>query len=527
MKALSIRIQVLILILFLVFICVPSLIFETKGLLDWIDTFLAQNNSNIENDQAKGIILKLLSLNSYALTIELKKYLKTTEIMSNLLQKINSAYLISSNSEAVFSNTIKNENKIYEDFGVFYSKYYPKLSEQGLEVVNSSKAMNLIFPNIMHESITWMYFGFEVDEILFIYPGVVMPLGYTHTVREWYYQAFMNQGKYILTEPYIDAITNRYVITSSKTIERNNKIYAVAAVDITCDHMKQLVNTKTELLGLITILSTIKGAMIVNPWNYKLETRIFQEDITGFSKSLWDNITGVNFYDYNSFEFSTINKIAYFCYRKLITPYNDITHILIMCINTSNLKDYTSKESKFISKSYLKIFYGVIITLSSASFLNILINLYFSSKLAKSLIDMHKYAKKLIFGALTKSFNYQILKFETKKYIFPINPLFECFNCRIDNIQKLERFFSNYKWGKIRPSDFFLYKSRISSCFPINTIGFKVKRMRHLFIQCTTIIIIRNRRCTTYSANGLINCDILSLVNEPNELEKIDAINNT
>ncbi|OMJ65835.1 hypothetical protein SteCoe_37554 [Stentor coeruleus] len=508
----------------LIFICVPSLIAETKGLLDWIDIYLTKNNADITNNQTKDFILHLLSLNSYALTSELRKYFKTTELMVNLLPKLNSAYLISSNTDAVISNSIKNPNIVYEDFGVFYSKYYPELSEQGLEIINSSKAMDLIFPNIRQESIMWMYFGFEIDEIFYIYPGVVMPSGYTHIIREWYYQAIVNKGKITLTEPYIDAVKKIYVITASKTVEQDGKIYAVAAIDLTCDYMKQLVNIKTESKELIVILSTIKGAMIVNPWNYNLEIRLFQEDITGFSESLWEKITGPQFYDNTSFEFSTVGQINYLCYRRMINPYNEFTHVLIICIDKSNLQDHTDKKGISFYKSYSKIFYGVIITLFSASFLNVLVNLYFSSKLVKSLISIHDYIKKLITVALMKSFDYQMLKFPSKNDFISIDSIFECFNARIDNIQSLERIFANYNWHSSRPSEDLLYKNWSTSFFPMNTIGFKVKKIRYLFVQCTNITKRRSRRSVTYTANGLANCDMLSLVNEASKLERLTLI---
>lgn len=525
MKALSIRTQVFILMFFLIFICFPSLIVETKGLLDWIDIYLAENNAEVTNNQTKDIILHILSLKSYTLTTELQRYFKAAEFMSNLLPKLNSAYLISSKSDAVFSNSIKNTDKVYEDFGAFYSNYYPEFSEQGLQIINSSKAMDLIFPNIMQKSIMWMYFGFEVDEIFYIYPGVIMPSGYTHIIREWYYQAIVNRGKIILTEPYVDAVEKVYVITASKTVELDGKVYAVAAVDITCDYMKQLVSVKRESIELIIILSTIKGAMIVNPWNYSLETRLFQEDITGFSESLWEKITGPRFYDNTSFEFSTIGQINYFCFRRMINPYNESTHILIICTNESNLQDSSDKKGISFYKSYTKIFFGVIITLFSALFLNVIVNFYFSSKLVKSLIDIHDYVKRLITASLAKSFDYQMLKFPAKHDFISIDSIFECFNARIDNIQRLERIFSNYNWHSSRPSEDLLYKNWSTSFFPMNMIGFKVKKIRYLFVQCTNITKRKNRRQIAYTVNGLANYDLPTLNNEASKLEKLVLIN--
>ncbi|MGM1045728.1 MAG: methyl-accepting chemotaxis protein [Bacillota bacterium] len=64
--------------------------------------------------------------------------------------------------------------------------------------------------------------------------------GYDPTTREWYKQAIQNKGQIIMTSPYIDVVTESYVITFAKTLSDGS---GVAGIDVSIDHLNELVGT--------------------------------------------------------------------------------------------------------------------------------------------------------------------------------------------------------------------------------------------------------------------------------------------
>lgn len=54
-----------------------------------------------------------------------------------------------------------------------------------------------------------------------------------YLVREWFYRAKEANGETVITNPYVDAATFDWIMTSSKAIYENGEFIAVVAFDFT------------------------------------------------------------------------------------------------------------------------------------------------------------------------------------------------------------------------------------------------------------------------------------------------------
>jgi len=97
--------------------------------------------------------------------------------------------------------------------------------------------------------------------------------------RLWHQMAMANPDNIILVDPYVDAETNKLVVTFSRTV-RNNEgiIIGVIAVDVTLDKFSEIVSSGKITDDGNTVLIDHNGLFVVHPdISYVLEKNIFNE----------------------------------------------------------------------------------------------------------------------------------------------------------------------------------------------------------------------------------------------------------
>lgn len=98
-----------------------------------------------------------------------------------------------------------------------------------------------------------------------IVPYAEMPDDFDATTREWYIKAIDNPGQVVWSEPYIDVVTDEYVVAASKAIVVDSQPIGVLSVDIYLTEMTEAINeTKIVYNGYPIVLST-SGSAIVHP----------------------------------------------------------------------------------------------------------------------------------------------------------------------------------------------------------------------------------------------------------------------
>ena len=94
-----------------------------------------------------------------------------------------------------------------------------------------------------HPDMLSIYLG-TADKKMYIAPKVELPAGYDPTSRGWYKDAVSNDGKVIATNPYVDAITKKYVVTFAKTVKDNQgNLVGVVGIDIDLELISNMVTS--------------------------------------------------------------------------------------------------------------------------------------------------------------------------------------------------------------------------------------------------------------------------------------------
>ncbi|MDR7000983.1 methyl-accepting chemotaxis protein [Neobacillus niacini] len=126
-----------------------------------------------------------------------------------------------------------------------------------------------------------VYFG-TTNKQMILAPKDDLPVGYDPTQRVWYKAAVENTGKVTYSEPYVDAITNKLIITLSESVsDKKGNLIGVAAVDMFITDFAKSINEITiGKKGYMTVIGQ-DGKFISNPDPSKIGKRF----------ALWKNVS--------------------------------------------------------------------------------------------------------------------------------------------------------------------------------------------------------------------------------------------
>lgn len=127
------------------------------------------------------------------------------------------------------------------------------------------KALTSLFEKIaaQNELITTMYLGTE-DKKFTVYPtDYPIPSGYDPTIRPWYTPAKSeNKDSFIITDAYLDAGTDSYLVTVSLPLYKEDKLYGVLGIDLSLEKLTaSIAGAKVGNTGYV-ILTDKEGALL-------------------------------------------------------------------------------------------------------------------------------------------------------------------------------------------------------------------------------------------------------------------------
>ncbi|WP_102275652.1 methyl-accepting chemotaxis protein [Cytobacillus massiliigabonensis] len=130
---------------------------------------------------------------------------------------------------------------------------------------NDPAALAALFEKIavQNELITNMYLGTEEKKFT-IYPAdYPLPPDYDPTSRPWYSPAkTAEKEQFIITDAYLDAGTNNYLVTVSLPLFKNDELYGVLGVDLSLEKLTaSIANTKVGNTGYV-ILTDKEGSLL-------------------------------------------------------------------------------------------------------------------------------------------------------------------------------------------------------------------------------------------------------------------------
>lgn len=191
----------------------------------------------------------------------------------------------------VKKQTEKNVNQVAEvdiqllneSMDLFINKHNAALEQlvRNEDVENLSKV--LISKNDEQISTLEQNFQIEMEKFIEQYPSVsAVILGaankqyknypkfdydssYDVTTRPWYKSGLKNPNQVTIIDPYIDARTNKYVITMSKTITNGDKTTGVLSIDISLENIFQILSKNKMAFKGEPFIVNGEGKAIAHP----------------------------------------------------------------------------------------------------------------------------------------------------------------------------------------------------------------------------------------------------------------------
>jgi len=204
-------------------------------------------------------------------------------LRSNITEKTKqNLQALAENSGENFWNFIEQHSKLIDllskdanVMGVYKNEYQEDVWMKKLfySVVKS-------YPDVMY-----VYVGLK-DKRMYLVPEETLPEGYDPTSRPWYQAAVAKPGQIIITEPYADASTGKLVVTIAKTIQTDEGIVGVVALDFDISKLSDALLSKGKELGYLNAIVSAEGNIIMHSdktligKNVK-DTEFFQKWVSG------------------------------------------------------------------------------------------------------------------------------------------------------------------------------------------------------------------------------------------------------
>lgn len=473
------------------FLICSTLIIITKFQVDWLNEKLVSISDSIYEDRILAQNKALINIEAKYLESDFMNYEAFITILAHTDEIINSADpMYEENPFKSSTAHIHSEapTTTYE-FGVYYSRN--TLSEEGLELVKRESCLNKIYPPMFLSESLGSYQGYEIDEILIYYPGIITTSeNYTPKVREWYYKPIQSPNLTIITEPYIGVYSNDWVLTVSKAIlDKNSEYIGVAAYDFTVKSLSEKIKKVKILNHGFMILISRKGMLVSFPeiWEKKAKSKsvkIFDSDITGITTSDWNIIQ--NLEDNSEFEFTDSFNFKYKAIKKSIRPFNNntqLTHYLLLCIDKEEMKILKNDSKDTITNNYYALFF-TILSLGIAIFIIIYVMITVTvesyQRKLKNIEDvLRSIIERAMFEDITKKVNFSLLNKDSKRIRGIINAL----NVKITDLKERELGFLQKEKNPTRPVDYFLFYQWNKQLYPLNTYNEKKLALREVLIK--------------------------------------------
>jgi len=204
-------------------------------------------------------------------------------LRSNIIGKTKqNLQALAENSGENFWNFIEQHSKLIDllskdanVMGVYKNEYQEDVWMKKLfySVIKS-------YPDVMY-----VYVGLK-DKRMYLVPEEKLPEGYDPTSRPWYQAAVAKPGQIIITEPYADASTGKLVVTIAKTVQTDEGIVGVVALDFDISKLSDALLSKGKELGYLNAIVSAEGNIIMHSdktligKNVK-DTEFFQKWVSG------------------------------------------------------------------------------------------------------------------------------------------------------------------------------------------------------------------------------------------------------
>lgn len=497
-KSWSIRAQLEIFFVLTAFIFTAIILGMTRIELDYLrDVVLGEANTVTYNQyefHAKAIAKELAG--------EAEEFLKSA---MNYVSFQRDLTALMAEGPAIPAGTVHMHNEIpasdfdegttsTSKYGVFFCRN--EISPQGEDLMNKVVAMDKVWTKGQPHYVELIYSGFEQDELFYYYKGEEFKdENYSPLVREWYYKAYEQAGSnqsIIMTEPYKDALTGKFLISVSEAIVANGQTIGVTSIDISLEFLSNEFSSIKFLETGFALLVSKSGLVVARPefWTQEEETvRIYDEDITGISESIWESIRADEDLE-KRYDYTGTEGKFWMCYKNSVRPYltnSNVTHYAMVCFNEAEAEKPIDTISESFSDTYTLIFW-VVVGIGLLVFILIVVLIYIYSKsLGKDLRiierTLDRIAMRGLFVDITKEVhNYYELPYAEKNMKELVVSLEE----KIHDIKSFEHRFIRFYWGPTRPNDELVHDRWLYRGYAVNSDKPRFEGLREVIAELNT-----------------------------------------
>ncbi|AFG34369.1 methyl-accepting chemotaxis protein [Fervidobacterium pennivorans subsp. shakshaketiis] len=303
----------------------------------------------------------------------------TFSLRSSIIEKTKqNLQALAENSGETFWSFIEQHTKLIEllskdanVMGVYKNEYQEDVWMKKLfdSVIKS-------YPDVMN-----VYVGLK-DKRMYLVPEQELPEGYDPTSRPWYQAAVAKPGQIIVTEPYADASTGKLVVTVAKTVQTDEGIVGVVALDFDVSKLSDTLLSKGKELGYLNAIVSAEGNIIMHSDKTLVGKNV--KDTEFFQKWVSGPESGVFGYTFN-------NEKRITGYKRLPNGWTYATVVL---------------EKDLMKEANLQTLINISITIV-AVILGVIVALFISRAFViKPINDIVESADKIANGDLTVRINY-------------------------------------------------------------------------------------------------------------------------
>lgn len=116
----------------------------------------------------------------------------------------------------------------------------------------------------IHKNTQLIYIG-TADKKMYTTPNADLPADFDPTSRPWYKIAAEHPDEVVWTDPYIDKVTGKYVVTLAKAVTEGSQVIGVLGIDMSLDAVTKIVNDIDVGYHGYPVLFDQNGIAIVHP----------------------------------------------------------------------------------------------------------------------------------------------------------------------------------------------------------------------------------------------------------------------
>lgn len=190
-----------------------------------------------------------------------------------------------------------------------------------------------------HEGVASVYMA-TINKEMIMVPDNSIPKDFDPSSREWYKKAMENQGKVIITNPYVDISNEKqYDVTFAKTVkDASGKIVGVIAIDITLDQLSNKVSSITMGKSGYAVVIDSNGVIIAHKSIDKIgkttkEDKSIEDIVTAKSSTFEQEINSMKYLVFKQKEEATGYTVAALIPKKELT--SEIIRVTIINIGVA------------------------------------------------------------------------------------------------------------------------------------------------------------------------------------------------